>query len=67
MLFVHNPAKGGTSGPQACFLAGKRIAKVKGVKSQKDIDKTGRQFYISFDPILRLCNEGSAPGLLHPF
>jgi hypothetical protein len=28
MLFPINPAKGGTSGPQACFLAEKAIAKV---------------------------------------
>jgi hypothetical protein len=64
MLFPRNAL---ASGRQACLWAGKRIAKVKVRKGQKDIDKTGREFYISFDPILRLCNEGSAPGLLHPF
>jgi hypothetical protein len=32
MLFVRNPAKGGTPGPQACFPTGKRVAKVKGGK-----------------------------------
>jgi hypothetical protein len=36
MLFPRNPAKGGTSGPQACFLAGKRIAKVKVGKDFRD-------------------------------
>jgi hypothetical protein len=29
MLFPRNPAKGGTSGPQACFFAEKGIEKVK--------------------------------------
>jgi hypothetical protein len=29
MLFPRNPAKGGTSGSQACFLAENRLAKVK--------------------------------------
>jgi hypothetical protein len=28
MLFPRNPARAGTSGPQACFLAEKRVAKV---------------------------------------
>jgi hypothetical protein len=32
MLFVRNPAFGGTPGPQGCFPAGKRVAKVKGGK-----------------------------------
>jgi hypothetical protein len=42
MLFPRNPAKGGTSGPQACFLAGKRIAKVKVDKKGLFLDKGKR-------------------------
>jgi len=33
MLFPRTPAKGGSSGPQACFFAEKAIAKVKWAKN----------------------------------
>jgi len=38
MLFPRNPAKGGTSGPQACFAAEKKIAKVKMGKGTSPFD-----------------------------
>jgi hypothetical protein len=39
MLFPRNPAKGGTSGPRACFLAEKRLAKVKVSKEEGILEK----------------------------
>jgi hypothetical protein len=38
MLFPRNPAKGGTSGPQAWLEAEKGLFKVKVGKAKKDFD-----------------------------
>jgi hypothetical protein len=41
MLFPRNPAKGGTSGPQACLFGEKPAAEVKVGKSFLSLDLPG--------------------------
>jgi hypothetical protein len=48
MLFPHNPAKGGTSGPQAWFGAEKGLFKVKAGKSQISLDHLANSVYLSW-------------------
>jgi len=46
MLFPRNPAKGGTSGPQACFFAEKIKNKSEGSKLDSSLERKGVKGYL---------------------